>query len=99
MARRASRRDNNHAAIVAALHSVNAVVMQAAEAPALGFDLLVAYCGQIYIIEIKDGRKPPSERRLTTNEQAQQAALARHGVEYHIVLSEDDALRVIGAIR
>jgi hypothetical protein len=99
MARRANRKDTNHAAIAQLLRQIGAHVIDAAAAPALGFDLLVAYCGKIYIMEVKDGSKPPSERQLTPNEQEQQAALARHGVMYHIVLSEDDALRVIGAIK
>jgi hypothetical protein len=72
--------------------------MQAAEAPLLGFDLLVAYRGQTYIIEIKDGSKPPCERRLTPNEDLRRAELERHDVPYHVVLSADEALRVIGAI-
>jgi hypothetical protein len=49
-------------------------------------------------MEVKNGNKPPCERQLTPNEQEQQAALERHGVKYHVVLSEDDALKVIGAI-
>jgi hypothetical protein len=99
MARRANRKDANHAAIVRLLQQVGAHVIDAAAAPTLGFDLLVVYRGRTYIMEIKDGSKPPCERQLTPNEQEQQAALARHGVEYHVVLSEDDALRVIGAIK
>jgi hypothetical protein len=98
MARRANRKDANHAAIACLLQQVGAHVIDAAAAPTLGFDLLVAYRGQMYIMEIKDGSKPPCERQLTPNEQEQQAALERHGVEYYVVLSEDDALKAIGAI-
>jgi hypothetical protein len=98
MARRANRKDANHAVIARTLQQVGAHVIDAAAAPTLGFDLLVVYRGQIYIMEVKDGSKPPSERQLTPNEQEQQAALERPGVKYHVVLSEDDALRVIGAI-
>jgi hypothetical protein len=99
MARRANRKDANHAAIAQLLRQIGAhVIDAAAAAPVLGFDLLVVYRGQTYIMEVKDGSKPPSERQLTPNEQEQQAALTRHGVMYHVVLSEDDALKVIGAI-
>jgi hypothetical protein len=99
MARRANRKDANHAAIARLLQQVGAHVIDAAVAPALGFDLLVVFRGQTYIMEIKDGSKPPCERQLTPNEQEQQAALAWHGVKYHVVLSADDALKVIGAIK
>jgi hypothetical protein len=99
MARRANRKDANHAAIAQLLRQVGAHVIDAAVAPALGFDLLVVYRGRTYIMEVKDGSKPPCERQLTPNEQEQQAALERHGVKYHVVLSEDEALRVIGAIK
>jgi hypothetical protein len=99
MARRANRKDANHAAIARLLQQVGAHVIDAAAAPTLGFDLLVVYRGRTYIMEVKDGSKPPCERQLTENERAQQAALARHGVGYHVVLSEDDALKAIGAIK
>jgi hypothetical protein len=98
MTRRANRKDANHAAIAQLLRQIGAHVIDAAAAPTLGFDLIVVYRGRTYIIEIKDGSKPPCERHLTPNEQEQQAALERHGVKYHVVLSKDDALKVIGAI-
>ena len=33
------------------------------------FDLLVGYDGLNWLVEVKDGRKPPSKRVLTFNEQ------------------------------
>ena len=34
------------------------------------FDILVGYMGKNYAFEIKDGNKPPSQRKLTPGEQS-----------------------------
>jgi hypothetical protein len=99
MGRRANRKDANHGRIVRTLRQIGAHVIDAAVAPQLGFDLLVVFRGYVYFIEVKDGSKPPCERQLTEGEREQQAALALHDVTYHVVLSEDEALKVIGAIK
>jgi hypothetical protein len=98
MSRRANRKDANHGRIVRTLRQIGAHVIDTAVAPQLGFDLLVVFRGRVYFIEVKDGSKPPCERQLTEGERAQQAALSLHDVAYHVVLSEDEALKVIGAI-
>jgi hypothetical protein len=50
------------------------------------------------LVEVKDGDKPPSKRRLTERELACQAACARSGLPYYVVLSPEDALRQIAGI-
>lgn len=37
-------------------------------------DLVVGFAGRNYLVEIKDGSKPPSARRLTADEEKFQAA-------------------------
>ena len=69
MARRAARVDANQTEIVAALRKVGARV---AITSALGGgfpDVLACLHGRIYMLEIKDGNKPSSERKLTPAEQ------------------------------
>lgn len=93
--RRATRIDENQREIVAALRAAGATV-EPLHFVGRGFpDILVGYRGQNYLIEIKDGRKPPSRRRLTPDERAW------HGHwrgQVAIAESIEDALRIIGAV-
>lgn len=55
-------------------------------------DILVGYRGVNYLIEIKDGNKPPSERRLTPD---QRCWHARWQGEAVIAISADEAVNYI----
>lgn len=62
------RTDDNHTAIVSALRKIGAKVFSTA-AIGKGFpDLVVGYRGDLFLLEIKDGSKPPSKRNLTPDE-------------------------------
>jgi Holliday junction resolvase len=96
MARRAARIDDNQPEIVRALRAVGATV-EVSSAVGGGFpDLVCGYRGNTYLLEVKDGKKPPSKRKLTPDQ-----------VEWHdrwrgqvaIVKSINEALNVIGAIK
>lgn len=66
--RYANRIDANQNAIVDALRKCGAtvrIISQGAGIP----DLLVGYNGYTILMELKDGSKPPSARRLTEDEQ------------------------------
>lgn len=68
MTRRAAKVDANQAAIVAALRSAGASVTPL-HMVGRGFpDLAVGYRGVNHLLEVKDGSKPPSVRRLTSDE-------------------------------
>jgi hypothetical protein len=58
-------------------------------------DIAVGFRKQTYLMEIKDGSKSPSQRRLTEEEQAFHAGW--HG-QACIVQNLADALAAIGAI-
>ena len=93
---RAKRVDANQADIVEALREVGALVA-VTSAVGNGFpDIVVGYSGGLYLMEIKDGTKPPSATKLTKDEVAFHTKWTGY---VHIVYSLDDALRVIGAIR
>jgi len=92
--RRAAKVDANHADIVSALERVGAIVQSLAAQGSGVPDLLVGYRGINYLIEVKDGSKPPSKRTLTS---AQQDWHQQWRGQVAIVHSEDDALTVIGA--
>ncbi|MDX5416058.1 MAG: hypothetical protein LPK88_07030 [Alphaproteobacteria bacterium] len=57
-------------------------------------DLLVGFRGANYLIEVKDGAKPPSARRLNDRQKEWHEAW-RGGV--FVVASTEEALAVIGA--
>lgn len=63
--RRAARRDDNEKEIVVALRKAGAYVSFVDEP----CDLIVGYKGRTILLEVKDGSKPPSARKLTPNEQ------------------------------
>lgn len=68
--RRACRVDRNQAEITEALRAIGATV-QPIHAVGDGCpDLLVGYRGLNILLEVKDGGKPPSKRRLTEDEEA-----------------------------
>lgn len=93
--RRAAKVDDNHGDVVEALRRVGAAVLSLAPIGNGAPDLLVYFRGRYSLLEVKDGSKPPSDRRLTPKErqfhQAWPAPVA-------IVESPVDALRAIGAL-
>ena len=66
--RRAARIDANQDQIVSALRAAGAIVRIVTQGNGLP-DLLVGYRGHTILIEVKDGRKAPSARKLTEAEQ------------------------------
>ena len=66
--RRAARIDANQTQIVSALRSVGASVELLSAVGKGCPDLLVGYRGMNILMEVKDGRKPPSERKLTSDQ-------------------------------
>jgi Holliday junction resolvase len=66
--RRAARTDENQEQIVKALRAVGASVQSLAAVGHGVPDLLVGYQGKNILIEIKDGNKTPSKRKLTDDQ-------------------------------
>ncbi len=92
--RRAARTDQNHDEIVQALRKVGATVQSLAPVGAGVPDLLVGFRKQTFLVEVKNHKAPPSERKLTP------AQVIWHrnwqGVPVAVVETVDDALKVIG---
>jgi Holliday junction resolvase len=95
--RRAAKVDANQEAVVIALRAAGTKVQSLAAIGNGVPDLLCQYEGTFYLIEVKDGRKPPSQRKLTDDQ-----------VKWHeewksaflgVVESPDEALKFIGAIK
>ena len=60
--------DENQSDIVAALRAIGATVRVISQGDGIP-DLLVGFRGQTFLLEVKDGNKPPSKRVLTPAEQ------------------------------
>jgi hypothetical protein len=67
--RRAARRDANHQSVGDHLRKLGWSVLDLADAGDGVPDLAVAMPGFAALVEIKDGSKPPSARKLTPKEQ------------------------------
>jgi hypothetical protein len=93
--RQAARIDANQNEIVQALRDVGASVAITSMVGAGFPDIVVGYRGQNYMIEIKDGSKSPSRRKLTPDEK-----------EFHdlwrgtviVVNNINEVLEAVGAI-
>lgn len=94
MPRHARRTDTNHQAIVRALRNVGWHVTDASHVGGGFPDLVVAKSGRLMLVEVKDGTRPPSERKLTPLERMVHLAFAEQGVTVAIVASEDEAVRL-----
>lgn len=95
--RRAARTDANHAAILAALRATGAYVVDCSHVGSGFPDALVFFRGQCIPVEVKDGAKPPSARKLTAQQMVFHAEAEARGVKVRVVKDEAEALAVVGA--
>lgn len=91
--RRAARTDRNHAEVRDALRLVGCTVLDLSPVGDGCPDLLAGFQGRNVLLEVKDGKKPPSERRLT---EAQCVMHASWRGQVCIVTSVDEALKAVG---
>ncbi len=68
MIRRAARRDDNHQEIVRGLRKAGCSVLDLGAVGDGCPDLLVKRAGRLVLMEVKDGKKPPSARKLTPDQ-------------------------------
>jgi hypothetical protein len=68
MTRRAAKVDGNHGEIVKVLRQCGASVQSLAQVGDGCPDILVGFRGQNLLLEIKDGSRPPSARKLTVDQ-------------------------------
>ena len=92
----AAKIDSNQIQVVSALRAAGASVQSLAAVGKGVPDLLVGYKGQTLLMEVKDGRKPPSAQKLTEDQ------LTWHGNwkggALAVVDGPESALRMIGVI-
>lgn len=93
--RRSARTDANHAAVVKRLRAIGASVEDLSAVGGGCHDLAVGYHGRNIFLEVKDGTKPPSARKLTPD---QLDWHARWRGQVTVVESADEAERVVFAL-
>lgn len=90
---RAAKIDANQVAIVNALRNIGCSVQSLASVGKGVPDLLVAnHKGELFLMEIKDGAKPPSSRKLTPD---QVKWHENWNSEIHVVLNVDQAIDIV----
>jgi len=94
---RAARTDANHEQVVSALRAAGATVQSLASVGKGVPDLLVGHQGHTLLMEVKDGQKPPSHRRLTEDQLKWHGAW--RGGTLAVVDGPESALRVLGVIK
>lgn len=95
--RRAARVDANHRAICDALARIPGLVLVDLSGAGEGVpDLVAGWRGRWHFLEIKDGTKPPSARKLTPAQVQWHAAAHAAGLPCSVVLSLADALDALG---
>lgn len=95
--RRAAKIDANQTAVVKALRSLGCTVQSLATVGDGCPDLLVGAFGVTLLMEVKDGAKPPSARRLTEDQLTWHGAWT--GGPLAIVTDIDSAIRAVNACR
>ncbi len=96
--RRAARTDANHSDVISALRRVGCFVVDTSRL-GQGFpDAVAMRLGRVHFVEIKDGAKVPSARKLTPAEAEFIEDCAYHGVTVHVVTSIPEALAAVGAV-
>ena len=88
--------DKNHAEIINKLRKITQLSVFSTHTIGKGFpDIVVGYNGKNYLIEIKDGEKPKSQRKLTIDEVK---FFESWNGQVDIANSFDDVLKIIDAL-
>ena len=92
MTKYAAKVDANQGEIVLALRRLGCTVMSIASVGRGCPDLVVGVRGKNVLLEVKDGRRPPSERKLT---EAEREWIDAWRGQVNVVESVDDAIEVV----
>jgi hypothetical protein len=91
---RVRKADGNQSALVRQIRQIPGLMVRHTHTVGQGFvDAVIGYGGKNYLLEIKDPSKPPSQRKLTPDEQKFHDEWTG---QVAVVETLDDVLRVIG---
>ena len=96
--RRAAKVDANHAPLLRLMRQIGAYVYDTSRVGGGFPDALVFWRGRAIPVEIKDGSKPPSARKLTEAQEALHARWASAGWPVVVVETEADVFRLLGVM-
>lgn len=88
-----ARVDATHKPVMQALRACGWLVVDTSRLKRF-VDLIAVKGGRVEWIEIKDGSKPPSARKLTPDEADLHSALKQAGVEVRIIESVEQAIKL-----
>ena len=89
-----ARVDDNQKEIVEGLRAFGAEVFHLHTIKNL-FDILVAYNGRLFCMELKNPERPKATQKLTDGEERCRVRLEGVGVKYHIVTTLQQAIQII----
>ena len=92
--RRAAKTDRNQIDIVAAFRSAGANVQPLHQVGGGVPDLLVGIGGKLMLVEVKDGKRPPSDRELTPEQVKWHAAW--EGYPVYVITDVSEVYRFAG---
>lgn len=95
--RHANRADHNQPEIVRAIKDMKGVWHQCQ--PPFPCDGILFVGVTAIFVEIKNGKLPPSGRKLTENEEAFRVLCETHSVPWELVESVDDVVKIINCNR
>jgi hypothetical protein len=90
--RRAAKQDRNHGEVMRALERCGWTVIDLSAVGRGVSDLYIAKAGRALWLEIKDGEKVPSARKLTEAQEKFHAKMAAAGVPVVVVSSVEEAV-------
>ena len=91
----ASPTDRNQIDIVTAFRSIGAHVQSLHTVGGGVPDLLVGIGGKLMLIEVKDGRKPPSQRTLTSEQEKWHSAWS--GFPVYVITDVSEVYQFVGS--
>lgn len=94
----ARRTDANHAAIRDALRQIGAFVQDLSRVGEGCPDLLCGHRGRWIVIEVKDGKKCPSERRLTPDQERWHGLAQELGLPCFVVTDINSAIEALNKV-
>lgn len=96
--RYAARVDRNHSEIARAMERVGGYVIDCSHVGSGFPDFIVAFRGRWTLIEVKDGEKPLSRRKLTPDQVIFHAEAMAKGCKVHVVENVEQAVKLLGSI-